>query len=339
MTPLESYLRRLIARHGPITIAEYMALCLSHPEHGYYQSRDPLGQGGDFTTAPEISQMFGEVIAAWCIETWISLGSPAFNLVEFGPGRGTLLRDLLRVAAKIRPNFVSAMTLYLIETSPVLRQAQCVLLDQYRPVWCETLSDIPAAPSIFLMNEFLDALPIRQFVLADAGLCERRIEVEEDRLTFVVEREPRVRLTELPLALGSIVETCPAALAVTRELAGRIKEQGGAALIVDYGYARASGEDTFQALRDHAYADVLRDPGECDLTAHVDFGALARAALEIGVKVEGPVGQGEFLTGLGIQYRARTLIEAGDANAEAALHRLTNAEEMGELFKVLVLKK
>ncbi len=344
MPPLEAYLHGLIERHGPITVAEYMALALSHPDHGYYQGRDPFGRGGDFVTAPEISQIFGEVMAAWCIETWVHMGAPEFQLVEFGPGRGTLMRDLLRIAARIKPEFVRAATINLVETSPVLRAAQSRLLGEYAPFWREGIEDVPHGPSLFLMNEFLDALPVRQFVLTAQGLCERRVGAGDGRFAFLVEREPRVPASALPsatrgLPVGSIVETCPAALAITRDLAARIAAQGGAAMIVDYGYASPMGKDTFQAVRAHAYADPLQAPGEADLTAHVDFGALARAAATAGALVYGPFAQGEFLTGLGIEYRARTLIEGGDVNAMAALRRLVDPGQMGELFKVLVIAR
>jgi NADH dehydrogenase [ubiquinone] 1 alpha subcomplex assembly factor 7 len=339
--PLEAYLKRLIERHGPVTVAEYMALALGHPDYGYYQTRDPFGRGGDFTTAPEISQMFGELIGAWGIAQWQALGSPKVNLVEFGPGRGTLMRDALRIAGKIAPGFVAAASVHLVETSPVLREAQTKLLGEYNPIWHDGIEDVPEGPSIYVMNEFLDALPVRQFVVTETGLCERRVGVIDGKFAFVVEREPRVPSATLTtdLPIGSIVETCPAALAITREIATRIAICGGAAVIADYGYDVPAGEDTFQAVRNHEYANVLENPGENDLTAHVDFSAIAQAARDAGVVVTGPIGQGAFLTSLGIQTRAQTLIEAGNKNAAAALHRLTADDQMGLLFKVVQLKR
>jgi SAM-dependent MidA family methyltransferase len=371
-SPLETHIRRLIARHGPISVAEYMGLALGHPDYGYYRTRDPLGRSGDFITAPEISQMFGEMIGAWCMTTWQAMGGAAFDLIEFGPGRGTLMADLLRVVGKVMPEFMAAANLRLVETSPALRDRQQQALSAHAPHWHESIEDVPPGPAIYIMNEFLDALPIRQFVATGQGLAERcvGIDPESDRLRFVVENRVRIpfaspswerppdesgRVRVLPshsntltLALshegkgtinvsqiGAIVETCPAALAIVREVSARIIEHGGAAVIVDYGYDAPGGEDTFQAVRNHAYADPLADPGEVDLTAHVDFAALAKAAREAGVTVQGPVGQGAFLLSLGIAERAARL----GGEADAALHRLTAEDQMGELFKVLVLTK
>jgi SAM-dependent MidA family methyltransferase len=312
-----------------------MGLALGHSDHGYYRTRDPLGRGGDFTTAPEISQMFGEMIGAWCMMAWQAMGRPDFTLVEFGPGRGTLMADLLRVAGKVMPDFTKAARLHLVETSPALRSRQAECLSVYEPVWHESIEDVPQGPSLFVMNEFFDALPIRQFVTTDAGLAELcvGIDPESDRLAFVMERAIKY---PLPDGRGLILETCPAALAIVRELSARIARHGGAALIVDYGYDTPGGGGTFQAVKAHAYADPLADPGEADLTAHVDFGALAEAARQAGVTVQGPVGQGEFLLSLGIAERAAKL---GTEEALGALHRLTAPEQMGTLFKVLALTK
>ena len=340
--PLEAYLRRLIERHGPITVAEYMALALGHPDYGYYQTGDPFGRGGDFTTAPEISQMFGELIGAWCITQWQAMGGPKFNLVEFGPGRGTLMADLLRIAGKVAPVFAAAASLHLVETSPVLRDRQAEALADYKPSWHDGIEDVPEGPSLYIMNEFLDALPVRQFVVTESGLCERCVGLVDGKFAFVVEREARVPNFPLPpgeansLSIGSILETCPAALAITREIAVRIAVHGGAALIIDYGYETPTGEDSFQAVRNHEYANVLEAPGEADLTAHVDFSAIASAARAAGVQVMGPVGQGDFLRSLDIEHRAQTLIDGGDALA--ALHRLTADDQMGKLFKVMIME-
>ncbi len=339
---LEDRIRRLIERHGPVTVAEYMGLALGHRDHGYYQTRDPFGRAGDFTTAPEITQMFGELVGAWCIDAWQRMGRKRFNLIEFGPGRGTLMRDLLRIASRIAPDFVGAATLHLVETSPILRDAQEELLAGYSPRWHESIEDVPEGTAIHVMNEFLDALPVRQFVLTEAGLCERRVGLAGGKFVFLVDRQARMPRAALQpairdLANGSIVETCPAALATVREVGHRIAQDGGAALIVDYGYDAPAGEDTFQAVRNHAHVDPLEHPGQADLTAHVDFAAIAEVSRQSGAIVAGPVGQGEFLMSLGIAQRTQTLVEAGDANAEGAMRRLTGADQMGELFKVLTI--
>ena len=373
MNPLEAHIRRLIARHGPITVAEYMGLCLGHPDHGYYNTRDPFGRGGDFTTSPEISQMFGEVLGAWCIDRWRRMGEPKFDLIEFGPGRGTLMADMLRTAGKVTPAFVQAATVQLVEMSPVLRDKQAAALAGYEVLWHEAIEDIPDGPALYVMNEFLDALPVRQFVMTEAGLAERCVWVDAgtDRLAFVVERQARVPLTPSSPSggegrdermstlcasesaphpnpfphwrrgndapLGTIIETNPAALAITRELCARLHDHGGAALIVDYGYDQPGQGETLQAVKGHARADPLENSGEADLTAHVDFAALAEAARQAGGQVEGPYPQGEFLPALGIQHRAETLAAAGSQAALPALRRLTAPDQMGVLFKAMVL--
>jgi SAM-dependent MidA family methyltransferase len=347
-TPLEEELRRLIALEGPISVERYMDLCLAHPAHGYYRTRDPLGAAGDFTTAPEISQMFGELIGVWAANVWSTIGSPAaFRLVELGPGRGTLMADALR-ALKVLPAFLEACSVHLVETSPALRERQRAALEGAGvPLhWHERVDEVPDGPVIAVANEFFDALPIRQYVGTARGWCERRVGLVEDRLAFGLSAEPEPAI-RAPVREGAVLEVSPAAVAVARALSRRIAAQGGALLAIDYGYLERGDEtgglDTLQAVRAHAYADPLADPGEADLTAHVDFQALAAAGLAEGAAVHGPATQGEFLRALGIEVRAASLKKrASGTQAEAidaAVCRLSGGAkgEMGVLFKVLGL--
>jgi NADH dehydrogenase [ubiquinone] 1 alpha subcomplex assembly factor 7 len=333
-------LRELIALEGPITVERYMDLCLRH----YYATRDPLGAGGDFTTAPEISQMFGELIGLWMLEVWHALGRPhPCRLVELGPGRGTLMADLLR-ATKLLPDFRAAATVHLVETSPALRQRQQATLASSGATlaWHDRLEDVPAGPLLLVANEFFDALPIRQFVATERGWCERLVGIEGDRLIFGLRSEPERPLGN-PLRLGDVLEWPAASVAMVRELSGRIARDGGAALVADYGYWGPAFGDTLQALKAHASVDPLDEPGDADLTAHVDFHRLAQAASEGKARVHGPAAQGGFLAALGIEARAAALkaraTPAQAAEIDRALHRLTEKgpKGMGELFKVLAV--
>ncbi|MEQ8964249.1 MAG: SAM-dependent methyltransferase [Azospirillaceae bacterium] len=353
MTPLGAILARRIALEGPVSVAEYMAMALGHPEHGYYATRDPLGAAGDFTTAPEVSQVFGELLGLWLVDRWNAAGRPgAVDLVELGPGRGTLMADALR-AARLVPAFGAAARVGLVETSPVLRRAQAAALAGLaEPRWLDTLGDLaeadPPRPLFLVANEFFDALPVRQFVATGQGWRERMVALDPDgeRLVFglgpanpggIALIDPAVRATA---AEGAVVETRPAALAVMAEIARRVSVGGGAALIVDYGHATHAAGDTLQAVRRHAYADPLDAPGEADLTAHVDFAALAAAAREAGAVVAGPVEQGTFLRDLGIEARAAALTRARPDRAEtiaASVARLTGPEAMGRLFKAMAV--
>jgi SAM-dependent MidA family methyltransferase len=345
VTALLRELRALIALEGPITVERYMALCLGHPVHGYYMARDPLGAAGDFTTAPEISQMFGEMIGLWTVDVWGRIGSPRpLRLVELGPGRGTLMADLLR-AARVHAPFLEAATVHLVETSPVLRARQRERLGgASAPVdWRERLSDVPPGPAIVIGNEFLDALPVRQFVLTERGWCERLVGLSPDGgLTFGLAAEPEPAIS-LRARMGAVLEHPAMGLALASELGRRLAEQGGAGLFIDYGHEGPAIGDTLQAVRGHAFADPLASPGEADLTAHVDFAAMARAARKGGASAFGPVAQGDFLRALGIETRAAMLRRgATPAQAEAvdaALERLTGrgAQAMGEFFKVLAI--
>ncbi|WP_370240482.1 class I SAM-dependent methyltransferase [Pararhodobacter marinus] len=340
MTALAGILARRIAAAGPLSLAEYMAECLLNPAHGYYATRDPLGAAGDFTTAPEISQMFGELIGLCLAQSWLDQGAPRAVLAEAGPGRGTLMADIWRATRGV-PGFHDRVTIRLIEASPVLRKAQAKRLTGAPVDWLESLDALPEAPTWFVANEFFDALPIRQFRRDGDGWREVVVGLQGDAL--VPGLSPRAPLAELQHRLadtrdGDIVETCPAARPAIEAVAGRIARQGGAALIVDYGDWRSKG-DTFQALENHAYADPFARPGQADLTAHVDFEALARFAVPLSASALMP--QGVLLAALGIETRAARLAQSLDGAALdahiAAFRRLTHAEEMGTLFKALAL--
>ena len=341
MTALGALIRRRIAEAGPMRLDAYMALCLGHPQHGYYATRDPLGAGGDFVTAPEISQMFGELVGAWTAQVWLDQGRPApFVLAELGPGRGTLMRDALRATTTVA-GFRDAAAVWLVETSPALRARQAATLEGVDVRWAGEVAALPEAPSVVIANEFLDALPIRQFQRADALWRERLVGIEGDGLGFVwgAARPDAGLDARFPLlADGGIAEVNAAAEAVTAALGARIARAGGAALLVDYGGWEGSG-DTLQAVAGHAPADPLAAPGAADLTAHVRFRPLAEAARP--VRAHGPVPQGIFLERLGITGRARALArgrEGPELEAIVAAHRrLTHPAEMGHLFQVLAL--
>ena len=311
MTPLERALRQQIGEGGPITLEAYMEACNSY----YYATRDPLGARGDFTTAPEISQMFGELIGAALADCWKRSGAPAEAIyVELGPGRGPLTCDALRVMRGA--GFDGEI--HLVETSPVLREIQNRQISG--ATWHESVDDLPAKPLLLVANEFFDALPIRQHV----GDIERRVQIEADVLTFDI--------------TGKISETSPAREKAAMAISTCLVQKGGAAIIIDYGHARSAVGDTLQAVRGHQFASVLADPGEQDLTSHVDFEALGDVAREAGAKVTKLVSQSDWLIRLGMKERAGALIRANPDRAEeveTALDRLTSASHMGELFKVI----
>jgi NADH dehydrogenase [ubiquinone] 1 alpha subcomplex assembly factor 7 len=326
---------------GPISVATYMSLALTHPRHGYYSEGDPLGAAGDFITAPEISQMFGELIGFWLVNLWQQLGEPkSFTLLELGPGRGTLMADVLRVAARAQ-GFMNALHVQLFESNPRLRAEQEKRLAAFTPYWADSVDAIADDPLLVVANEFFDALPIRQFVRADDGWHERQIGLREQKRAFGLSPTPIADET-MPEAVrnaetGAVYEAGFAAQQVMASLAVRIAAQGGALLAIDYGYGQTQVGETLQAVHRHAYADVLANPGESDLSAHVDFGALADTARAAGLAVPPLATQGDFLKRLGIAERAAALARANpDAmpSIEAALKRLVGADQMGELFKV-----
>lgn len=337
MTTLADLLAQRIAQTGPLTLADYMADCLLHPAHGYYATRDPFGAGGDFTTAPEISQMFGELLGLCLAQAWLDQGRPTpFALAELGPGRGTLMADLLR-ATRIVPGFAEAARVHLVEASPVLRGVQRATLGDRPVAWCDSADDLPDLPLFLVANEFFDALPIRQFLRDGAGWRERLVGLAGGRLSpglsDLLPGPPDPSFAGDPP--GTVVELCPAAAPVMAAIAARLARRGGAAIVVDYGGWRSKG-DTLQALRAHAPEDPFARPGAADLTAHVDFEALARAA---PVPRTGLTHQGRLLARLGIEARAERLATgltgAALASHRAAHRRLTAAEEMGTVFKAI----
>lgn len=344
MNPLKAKILRLVESVGPIGVAEYMRIALMDPEHGYYMRKDPLGASGDFVTAPEISQMFGEMMGLFFVQAWEDRGRPKpFYFAEIGPGRGTLMTDMLR-AAKLRPEFLAAAEVSLIEESPALRAIQEKTLSGARVRWVSGFEELGGAPLFLAANEFLDALPAHQFVKSSRGWHARMVAKRGDGLVFALPEacEPD-SFAPPPLRgapEGSIWESGTEAIAAMRTIAGKIADHGGVALVIDYGYSGPAFGDTFQAVKAHRYADPLAEPGEADLTFHVDFAALAEAARESGAYVYGPVTQGAFLSELGIGLRAERLKRANPERAneiDAALHRLSGKDQMGALFKVMAI--
>ncbi len=351
MTASSDHLSRRIRSEGPVSVAEFMADALYHPMHGYYMTRDPFGSGGDFTTAPEISQMFGELIGAWCTERWQAIGRPErIHMIELGPGRGTLMADALR-AASVEPEFHRALAVHLVEISPVLRDVQRATLsgetEQIDSIhWHTGLETLPKGPSLIVANEFFDALPIRQFERTSAGWCERLVTVERENFRFTL--SPPLPAHEIPVSsgirdtaeCGAIAEVRPAAAAAAAQIAAHLARFGGSALFIDYGHQSSGTGDTLQSLRRHAITDALCDPGAADLTAHVDFDAIERS-VSADVDVHGPVTQGVFLRRLGIEVRAEALARnttaARASDIAKAGRRLVENDQMGRLFKVMAL--
>lgn len=348
-SPLETELKKLIQKAGPMPVWRYMDLCLTHPKHGYYVSRDPLGREGDFITSPEVSQMFGELIGLWAAAAWNAMGTPMqVNLIELGPGNGTMMSDALR-AIRVLPPFYQAADIHLIEINPVLREKQKNALASKKTVtWHNSLDDVPQGPAIILANEFFDVLPIRQMVKTPTGWHERTVELDATgKLVYGTMAEPTPQFDILlpPLVRaapeGAVFEWRPDTEMM--KMARRIRSSGGVALIIDYGHVRSDAGDTFQAIARHSFTDPLKAPGTADVTAHVDFQALARAADDMGVRTHGPVEQGEFLKRLGIETRAVSLMGKSSAEISAtiasALKRLTEGGRggMGSLFKVFAI--
>ena len=356
---LAEHLARRILLDGPMTLAAFMAEALGHPRFGYYITRDPFGAAGDFVTAPEISQMFGELIGLWCADVWMRMGAPdRVAWVELGPGRGALTADALR-ALKLVPPLRAAWALHVADPSPVLRRRHAAALAPAVtglgvPTWHDGLETLPEdVPLLVVANEFFDALPVRQVQKTAQGWAERLVDLDEAATAAAGDGRPRFRFVleagrgpgraAAPAMFrdapeGAIYQWSPACEAVAADLAARLAAQGGAALIFDYGYVGPALGDTAQAMRRHAYVPLLDDPGEADLTAHVDFAALAVAADLGGAQAWGPVGQGDFLRALGIEHRAQALVNAAPGRAAeimAALERLTGDGQMGKLFKTL----
>jgi len=346
--PISRKIARRIGAEGPLSIAAFMAMALHDPEDGYYARRSPIGAQGDFVTAPEISQVFGELIGLWCALMWQRLGEPdPIILAELGPGRGVLIEDLLRAAAAI-PTFRRALRLHLVEASAALRAEQKTRLAGLRPVWVSRFEDLPEGPMLLVANEFLDALPIRQFVRGQAQWSERMVALDDDtRFVFVDGPESRTASLLIPavhrdsVRPGTVVEICPAALAIAAGLGARFARRAGAALFVDYGYFPSTPGPTLRALRRHCPVSVLAAPGTADLSAHVDFSAFAEAAHAGGAATWGPVPQRRWLAALGAEQRAAILSARATASQRQALdagvRRLLDPDKMGTLFQAIAL--
>ncbi|MEM1352520.1 MAG: SAM-dependent methyltransferase [Pseudomonadota bacterium] len=337
---LKDVILRRIRAQGPLTISEYMETCLLHPEHGYYTTRDPLGRSGDFVTAPEISQMFGELIGLCLAQSWLDQKCPApFTLAELGPGHGTLMADILRATAQV-PGFVESAEIHLVEASERMREQQRDNLQDYAFDFANDVESLPNQPLIFVANEFFDALPIRQFQRTALGWREKQVGLTGDNL--IVGLGPEADLDSLSnrkidTRTGDIVEVATRSGHIVQKLGACIAQHGGAGLIIDYGDWRSLG-DTLQAVQNHATTDLLDAPGAADLTAHVDFEMLALAS---GCAYSRLTPQGVFLERLGITMRAKALaarLEGLALDQHIVAHRrLTHPEEMGNLFKVLGL--
>ncbi len=335
---------------GFMRLDEYMGLCLGHPEHGYYMTRDPFGEVGDFTTAPEISQMFGEMIGAWLADTWMKMGSPSkINITECGAGRGTLLADAMR-ATKNVPNFHKAVHLNVIEISPVLKAQQQKALSAYEATWHSDTESLPTdSPHLITGNEFLDALPVRQFVHTDTGWVEKIVKINiNDTLCLgeiQVDGEGKALIPTLliPPNIGDHLEVSLEQNAFIDQVSKIIINQGGSALFLDYGFIHNIPGDTLQALKNHQYQDILSEPGNVDITAHVNFAKISEEIMANNLTVHGPVSQADFLKRLGMKARAeilsRNATDKQRVDLALALKRLTGEKtqdgEMGSLFKVI----
>jgi SAM-dependent MidA family methyltransferase len=322
-----------LASGEPLRLDRFMGLANA----AYYAGRDPFGRAGDFVTAPEITQAFGELLGLWAAASWQAMGEPArVTLAELGPGRGTLMDDALRAIGRAAPGFRAALSVHLVETSPVLRSAQAARLGEAAPTWHDDIATLPEGPLIVLANEFLDALPIRRFRRGAGGWEEAAVMAGEGvSLTWIAASPP----PDIAAAGGG--EVCEGARALAACLGARFSRSPGAALLLDYGPAEATPEDSLQAVRGHRRADPLAHPGEVDLSAHVDFRALATAARAAGAAVQGPVPQGEFLRRLGLPERTAILCRAAGpaqaASLQSGARRLMDADAMGLLFKAICL--
>jgi len=345
--PLSEKIAKRIRTEGPLTLAAYMAMALHDPVAGYYATHEPIGAAGDFATAPEISQIFGELIGLWCAALWEEMGRPdPVILAELGPGRGQLMRDMLRAAATV-PQFCRALRLHLVETSPMLRAEQQKRLGEAQPIWVERTESLPDGPMLLVANEFLDALPIRQFVRGAQHWSERMVGLDpEGRLVFVAGPESPAVTLLVPekrrrADRGAVAEICPAALALAAMLGARLAQHRGGALFVDYGYIDGACGPTLRAVKRHRPASPLAAPGTADLSAHVDVATFVEAAKASGAEICGPISQRQFLLAIGAELRLAALCARATLNQrqalESGLRRLLDPAEMGDLFKVVAL--
>ncbi len=344
MSALLEIIKARILTEGPMDLGEYMALCLSHIEHGYYMTRDPFGVGGDFTTAPEISQLFGEMIGVWLADVWAQMGKPSeFVLLECGPGRGTLMADILRSTKKVS-GFHEAAQVHLMEISPVLIESQSKTLTGYDTRWISDLTQLDSAsPVLVVANEFLDALPVRQLERKGAEVFERMVSLLPDQSLGITLKPMDGNIS--PYVRGGsddgIIEISPVLNQFMRSIANLLRKQKGAALFIDYGHVKTGMGDTIQAVKSHRFESIFDTPGHVDLTAHIDFENVKNIAKAEGCTTHGAVSQGGFLRALGIEVRAHMLkLGVSDEQAEqieSGLNRLIDTEQMGILFKVIAL--
>ena len=336
---LDKQLKNRIRRYGPMTIAEYMNAAAEF----YYSQGDVFGVGGDFTTAPEISQAFGEMIGLWSAVTWQAMGMPKpCQLVECGPGRGTLMADALRAARQV-PGFLESVEIYLIERSNALKTIQGETLKGHKTVWHSSISDCPDGPIILIANEFLDALPVRQFEKTKDGWRERQVNIDKtEQFCFTL----RTTLSEdfnapINANIGDIFEVSPAVTEFIGMVAARIVRHGGAALFIDYGHKASALGDTVQAVKGHKFHHILDSVGTADITAHIDFEAVIRAARSVGANIFGPIEQGIWLKRLGISVRGALLAKdqapSVATELESGIRRLIEPNAMGALFKVVAI--
>lgn len=343
-TPLACRLKRQIQLAGPITVADYMAACLFDPDYGYYTTRQPFGSDGDFITAPEISQIFGELVAIWVIHLWMERGEPApFCLAEIGPGRGTLMSDMLRIFRSLRPDMLQAASIHMIEASPKLATVQKDRLAGEPIRWAGEISQLPEQPLILVGNELFDAIPARQYVRTGSAWHERMVGLDQEGNLCFLAGPGSLDPALLPpgkaeKAEGAIFEIAPAREAMAQSIAAHVMRCGGAALLFDYGHLMPGYGDTLQAVREHRHEDPLASPGHADLTSHVDFHALAKACAVAGAEAAF-LEQGEFLRMMGLRERVNRLaaglpLSRAQAVREAAM-RLASPEGMGVLFKAM----
>ena len=348
MNSLRERIASLIEAEGPMSVADYMAHCLFDPEQGYYTTRQPFGVDGDFTTAPEISQMFGELIAVWIFGAWRAIGSPSpLTIAEIGPGRGTLMKDVLRTLSRLDAGLVEKASIVMVEASPRLTEVQkAALANSASDIsWHTSLDALPQTPLIVVANELFDAIPLRQFVRTEAGWRERRVGLDGRNGFHFVAGAGSLDPALLPAGaenapVGSIFEISRPRSVLMETIARRIETDGGAGLFFDYGHLESGLGDTLQAVRRHSYEDVLENPGEADITSHVDFAVLAAVASANGLEARLTT-QGDFLIRSGLLERAGRLgAEAGEAAREdisAAVERLAGPNAMGELFKAMAI--
>lgn len=350
-TPLAEKIKAIILANGPISVTDYFSLCLADPEHGYYKTREPFGQSGDFITAPEISQLFGEMLGIFLVQAWQRHGEPTpVNIAEIGPGRGTMMADILRVVAKLSPALYEAASVHLVETSERLQkvQQQTLIAHKFKISWHDSFDTLPDGFLLLAANELFDAIPIRQFVKTAQGFRERLVGLDAaGELAFaagVAGIDPDLLPASAPAApLGTVFEVAPARDAVMAALSERIRTHGGTAVVIDYGHMATGLGDTLQAVRDHQFDPPLAHPGQADITSHVDFEQLARRSVAESLQINGLTYQGDFLIALGLAERAAALGRDKSSETQESIRadaeRLAGAGEgkMGELFKVLVV--